>query len=144
MTNKAKKKKKVENLVEENFKKLPLNEGSVYDYAFWLMYHEDNSSVLREIMLKCCFSILITLVLTYYYVLARADKTNDIIHYGSANLNMVRTICILMLHLQMFPDVRNSLSMMEFTLHNPEKFPHQSVVFPVLICLFKLFISMSV
>ena len=105
------KKEMLDDLIEDNIAKLSLG-GSIYEYAFWLMYHEDSPAVLRELMVKCCFSVMTTLILTTYYLEARGKVVEDHIHYGSTNLNIVRTICILMLHLQMYPNARDSRAML--------------------------------
>ena len=127
-------------MVNDHIKTLNLD-GSIYEYAFWLMYHEDNPVILREVTVKCCFAAVVTLLLTMYYITARASVVEENIHYGTWSLNVVRTICILMLHLKMYPHARDSRNMLQFCLNNSEKFASQSVVFPVLLCFFKLAIS---
>jgi hypothetical protein len=53
-------------------------------------------------------------------------------------MQMVRMVCSILLHVQMFPQVENGLNMCRFLIKNPGKFKGQTVSLPAIIVFIKL------
>lgn len=106
------------------------------------MYHEDNPTMLMELVQKSMMAYAITLVITLYYLEARMKVLAGGIHFGTWELNIVRGIAILLMHMSMYPNFRDSRNMLQFAINNVEKFAGAQITLPILLCLFKLSIAM--
>lgn len=71
-----------DNIIEDSVKTLSIG-GSIYEHAFWTMYHEDCPKVINETIQRCCFSMVVTLLLTYYILGARTSAVSETFYYGS-------------------------------------------------------------
>lgn len=109
------------NVLSDSVKTLSIG-GSIYEHAFWILYHEDSPKIISDTIKQCLLSITLTLVLTYYILTTRGSVISSHIFYGSWQLNIVRTICILMLHLQMQPELKGCRDMIAFAINNTEEF----------------------
>jgi hypothetical protein len=69
-------------------------------------------------------------VLVSYYKLYET-WTDKEIYLGSNMLNMTRFICAYVMHIQLYPELQISLSMLQYALYNDEKFLEKSVYFPI-------------
>lgn len=86
-------------------------------------------------------SFMITIVFTLYYLDTRMKVVNDGVHLGTWQLNIVRSIAILLMHLPMSNNFRDATSMLEFAISNVEKFAGKRIAYPLVLCFFKLSIA---
>ena len=68
--------------------------------------------LLMELIQKSMMAYAITLIITLYYLEARMKVLDGGIHFGSWELNVVRGIAILLMHMSMYPNFRDSLNML--------------------------------
>lgn len=101
-------------------KQVKLKSSSIYDYVFWEMFWEDNPEFMSGLKLKLCFAFAVHFLATYYYF--QSINFSSIVYFGDAELNIIRLIMGILLHLAMFPDVRNALGMLTFLVANPSNF----------------------
>lgn len=132
-----------DNIIGDSVKTLPLG-GSIYEHSFWTLYHEDCPKVVKEAIQRSCFAMVVTALLTKYILGSRMTAVGETFFYGSYQLNMVRMICILMLHLQMQPKVYSCRNMLQFAINNAEQFTGQSATFPIFLAMFKLVIVLGI
>ena len=129
------------NFVDSLFKTIPLG-NSIYEFTYWVMYHEDNPIMLMELVQKSMMAYAITLVITLYYLEARMKVLEGGIYFGTWELNIVRGIAILLMHMSMYPNFRDSRNMLQFAINNVERFAGAQITLPIMLCLFKLSIAM--
>ena len=70
-----------DNVLDDQVKQLEIG-NSIYEHAFWTLYHEDSPKIVNETIKKTCFAMTVTLALTYYILGARLI-TSPTIYYGS-------------------------------------------------------------
>jgi hypothetical protein len=70
-----------DNVVSDSVKKLKIG-SSIYEHAFWVLYHEDCPKVINETVQRCAFSMLATIFLTGYILDARLSAYEGHIYYG--------------------------------------------------------------
>ena len=119
---------------------MPIDSSSIYDYAFWMMYHEDNPVTMTNLKLKLTLGFGVHLLALYFYF--KDLPFNKPFHFGDTTNNIVRATCVMMLHLKSFPAVKGSIRMMIYLLQNHQKFACDSLAYPAMIALFKLWITL--
>jgi hypothetical protein len=129
------------NDVNDMIKKVNLKAGSIYDYVFWEMFWEDNPEFMSGLKLKLCFAFGVHFLATYFYF--QSISFGSIVYFGASELNVVRLIMAILLHLAMFSDVRNALGMLTFLVANPSNFASDSLLFPGFICLAKILLCIG-
>ena len=70
-----------DNELDDQVKQLEIG-NSIYEHAFWTLYHEDSPKIVNETIKKTCFAMTVTLALIYYIMGARF-VTSPTIYYGS-------------------------------------------------------------
>ena len=123
--------------------KVPLG-STIYDYTFLQMFAEDNPETMFTLKMKCSMTFGAQVLVTYFFFMLIAQNFNDLIHYGGWSLNIVRTVMALLLHLQQLPEMERAVAMMKFLVANPSSFASGSLIFPSLICLFRITIALMI
>jgi hypothetical protein len=77
----------------------------------------------------------------FYVLLGFGNEMAIGVYLGSWELNIVRTLTALLLHLQLAPKVTNALNMIQYTLNNAESFAGQTIFFPVFVSFLLLLVS---
>ena len=117
-------------------KKLDLKESSIYDFVFWEMFHEDNPEYMSGLKLKLCLAFGVHGLATYYYF--KSIPFGSVVYFGGFELNIIRLIMAIILHLSSVSDVQGALGMLTFIVANPNKFACGSLAFPSFICIAKI------
>lgn len=123
-------------------KKVNLKAGSIYDFVFWELYTEDNPATTNTLKLKLGLSFGVHMMAVYYYFVDTAEVSNPI-YFGTAQLNIVRVIAVLLLHLSSYSSIRDAQAMLSFLISNPTKFACGSIMYPSIICIFKVFVVIA-
>jgi len=85
---------------------LPLG-ADIYSYTFFKFVKADNPNHLGGLMMKCYFTVMIQLFLTYLKWFQMYNSTA--IYLGTNKLNLARVICAYIMHMQMYPELRSSM-----------------------------------
>lgn len=125
--------------VGEMVKNVPLKAGSIYDFVFWELFHEDNPKTMQTLKMKLGLAFGVHILAVYYYFVNTGDFQKPI-YFGGAALNIVRVIAVLLLHLSSYSSVSSAQSMLSFLIANPTKFACGSIAYPSIICVFKVFV----
>jgi hypothetical protein len=93
----------IDDNVSDLIKNLKLGAG-MYDYAFWKFYNETNPLLLYDLRVKIFMTLAVHALVIWYTFIDKAN-TVDIAHpyYGMIGMQMVRMVCSILLHVQMFP-----------------------------------------
>lgn len=86
-------------------KDVALSSDSIYDFVFWLFYHENNPFVMAKVKAITTLTIVVHILFIFYYLktLNKAAADRDYIPYlGDFSINLVRLICAMLLHFQMY------------------------------------------
>jgi len=80
------------------------------------------------------------LFLTY---LKWGEKLNKPVFLGNAELNIARVICAYIMHMQLYPELRASMQMLQYTIYNDDSFCQQSFFFPLMLSIMKIVGSLA-
>lgn len=137
-------KAEIDDNVSDLVKTLALG-GSMYDFAFWTFFNEFNPLMLFEVKMKIFMTFGVHMLVVIY---AFVDKQGSIDitspFYGKIGIQLVRMVCAILLHLQMFPQTDKAIQMATFLIKNPGRFKSETVAFPAVIALVKLLTSLIV
>lgn len=126
----------LEATVGDMIKSLPLSAGGIYDFVFWEMFHEDNPEYMSGLKLKLCLAFGVHAMATYFYF--KSIPFGTVVYFGGFELNIIRLIMAIILHLACVSDVQGALGMLTFIVSNPDKFACGSLMFPTFICIAKV------
>jgi hypothetical protein len=56
---------------------------------------------------------------------------------GNATLNLARFFSVFVMHLYLYPEVKQAMNMLQYVVYKPETFAQGRVFFASLICMFK-------
>jgi hypothetical protein len=119
--------------------------GSMYDFAFWTFFTEFNPLMLFEIKMKIFMTFGVHMLVVVYAFLDKNDSIDVTSpYYGKIGIQLVRMVCAILLHLQMFPQTDKAIQMATFIIKNPGRFKSETVAFPAVIALVKLLTSLIV
>jgi len=104
------------------------------------MYHEDNPVTMQALKLKLGLSVGVHLLAIYYYF--KGLPYGQIVYLGGFMLNIVRLTALLILHLAAYPNVAGAKAMLRFLVGHPNQFACGNILFPALICIFKVFLTL--
>lgn len=123
-------------------KKVPLKASSIYDFVFWELYNEDNPMTTNTLKMKLGLAFGVHMMAIYYYF-AGTSNFESPIYYGDYQLNIVRVIAVLLLHLSSYASISGAQGMLTFLLENPTRFASGSILFPAIICIFKVAVTIA-
>lgn len=119
--------------------------GSMYDFAFWTFFHEFNPLMLFEIKMKIFMTFGVHMLVVIYAFVDKSDTVDFASpFYGKIGIQLVRMVCAILLHLQMFPEIDKAIQMATFIIKNPGRFKSETVAFPAIIALVKLLTALIV
>lgn len=117
----------------------------MYDFAFWTFFNEFNPLMLFDIKMKIFMTFGVHMLVVIYAFIDKGDSIDFTTpFYGKIGMQLVRMVCAILLHLQMFPQVEKSISMCTFIIKNPGRFKSETIAFPAAIALVKLLTSLIV
>ena len=117
----------------------------MYDFAFWTFFNEFNPLMLFEIKMKIFMTFGVHMLVVIYAFLDKSDSVDvSSPYYGRIGIQLVRMVCAILLHLQMFPETDKAIQMATFIIKNPGRFKSETVAFPAVIALVKLLTSLIV
>lgn len=117
----------------------------MYDFAFWTFFTEFNPLMLFEIKMKIFMTFGVHMLVVVYAFLDKNDSIDVTSpYYGKIGIQLVRMVCAILLHLQMFPQTDKAIQMATFIIKNPSRFKSETVAFPAVIALVKLLTSLIV
>lgn len=118
-----------------------LSTSSTYDVVYWMFFYEDNPYVMNRIKAATILAIIVHVLFIYFYV--NALKLGALPYYGTQVTNIVRIICAMLLHMQMYPKIENARKMMTFLIHNPGRFATDMLFWPGIVTFTKVFTAVG-
>ena len=103
----------------KNTEKIELH-PDIYTLTFLKFYQTDNPIIHKELVKRAMLCLMAQLGLVYY-IYKDSQGISGIVQ-GSFELNCVRLICALILHITLIPEIRSSFTLMEFVKINHEQF----------------------
>ena len=102
------------------FKKLIL-ESDIYCFTFLTFITDANPVLHRSLFIKSIITFLLQFMLILMLLINELGNTGGI-YGGNLQVNFSRIICALLLHILIVPEVKTSISMIEFAAQNPDGF----------------------
>lgn len=120
--------------------KLPLD-SDIYSYTFFKCATKAHPHQIRDLMKKCLATASVQCILAMIKLNAVSDKP---VYRGDVLINVVRLVCVYIMHIQLFPACREAVTMIQYSLYNDHKFVQKSIFFPLVISHIKIFSSLVV
>jgi len=83
-------------------------------------------------------TIMMQAGITFFYLNDTIIEKDLQFNLGSNVLNMCRLIATLMMHLKLYPEIKISMEMVQYSIFNSKEFLKESCFFPILIALCQL------
>jgi hypothetical protein len=113
-----------------------LDSSSSYDVVYWMFFYEDNPYVMNRIKAATVLAIIVHVMFITFY--AGALGLGKLPYYGTQVTQIVRIICAMLLHMQMYPQIENARKMLTFLINNPERFATDIILWPGIVTLTKV------